>query len=79
MAERSNVFSNAPEFFIILRYLKYCFLAFTSSGVLIIDGEAVGAAGAVKDISCILPSYEEAVEGKRRSSDKLLDEAGLLS
>jgi hypothetical protein len=26
----------------------------------------VGAAGAVKDISCILPSYEEAVEGRKK-------------
>jgi hypothetical protein len=66
MAERSNVFSNGPEFFIILRCLKYCFLAFTSSGVLIIDGEEVGAAGSVIGIRCILPSYEEAVKGQKK-------------
>jgi hypothetical protein len=31
-----------------------------------IDGEAVGAAGSVKGIRCILPSYEEAVKGQKK-------------
>ena len=49
--ERLNVFSNFPESFIRLRFLKNCFLALASSGVLVTLGEELGFAGAVKFVS----------------------------
>jgi hypothetical protein len=45
--DKSNVLSNFPEPFIMLRFLKNCFLAFISSGVLVAEEDAVGLVGAI--------------------------------
>jgi hypothetical protein len=48
IADSSNLFSNAPAFFIILRCLKNCFLDFRSLDVLVTGGEAIGIASTIE-------------------------------